>query len=646
MSDSNDVKIISKSDFDTFVNNLIKNAYFEVIGVKEKQERYVFDLLESADELCLDHDVTILPPKKYFLPQTEILMSYDLTKSFNVKENLEVKPRIIIGMHPYDVIALEQMDKVYLDSQKDDFYKKRREKTIIIASDIQNVSDRSFAASMNTNTTDKGFDLLLTYIEDKYTITIGSQKGKKLLEKYAKVKDAKEADIKKIEAVRKKTLKKYKKKVKIPKEEWSSFLVAKYDSGVWEERSDRCMECSSCTMVCPTCYCYDVKDEVSLNLKKGDRTRTWDGCLLHDFTKVSSGEVFRQDIKDRYRHRFFRKGNYLSERYGFIACVGCGRCGIACLPDIADPSDVINSLSHHKRLDDTGKFFIKQETEVAETNIIHIPRKATIKRIEKLTDAEKLFKIELDDKKPLGGKPGQFVEVSIFGIGEAPFGLASPPSDSPTFEIAVRKVGNVTSKLHEMSVGDKIGIRGPLGNGFDVKAMEGKNLLLTSGGIGMYPMRSLINYILDKKNRKKFKEIIILYGAKRPKEILFLNEVEEWKKCDDTTCKLTVDRCEQGECWSGDIGLITTLFPKIRVDKLDSKNTIAVVIGPPIMYKFVIKALQTMGIPDENILVSLERRMKCGVGKCGHCQINGVYVCKEGPVFNYKEIRNLPEAFE
>jgi sulfite reductase subunit B len=646
MSKSNIIKIINKNDLKSFINKLIEDKKQEVFGVKAKGERYIFDLLEDADELRLDHDVTILPPKKYFLPQYETLMEYNLEKEFLVKAKDEIQPRIIIGIHPYDVIALEQMDKVYLDSQKDDFYKKRRENTILIASDIQNVSDRSFASSMNTNVTDKGFDLLLTNIENKYAVTIGSEKGKHLLEKYAKVEDAKEVDIKKIENARKKTLNKYKKKVNLPKEDWPRVLVDNYDSGIWEERSDKCIECSSCTMVCPTCYCYDVKDEVSLSLKNGTRIRTWDGCLLHDFTKVGSGEVFREETKERYRHRYFRKGNYLPARYGFVACVGCGRCGIACLPDIADPSNVMNSLAHHIKSDDTKRFFIKQETKVAETNIIHVPRKATIKRIEKLSDSEKLFEIELDDKKPLGYKPGQFIEVSIFGVGEAPFGLSSPPSDSTSFEIAVRKVGNVTSKLHEMSVGDKIGIRGPLGNGFDIKAMEGKNLLLTSGGIGIYPMRSLINYVLDKKNRKKFKEIIILYGAKRPKEILFLKEIEEWKKCDDTTCKLTVDRCEQGECWAGDIGLITTLFPKIRIDKMDSINTIAVVVGPPIMYKFVIKCLQTLGIPDENIFVSLERRMKCGVGKCGHCQINGVYVCKEGPVFNYKQIRNLPEAFE
>jgi NAD-dependent dihydropyrimidine dehydrogenase PreA subunit len=251
----NQIKTISKKDLNNFINKLIADKTYEVVGVKSKGKRYVFDILGDSSELCLGHDITIIPPKKYFLPQYEKLMEYNLEKQFEVKPNIEIKPRLIIGIHPYDVIALEQMDKVYLESQKDDFYKKRRENTLLIASDIQNVSERSFAASMNTNTTDKGFDLLLTDIEDKYTVTIGSEKGKNLLEKYAKTENAKEVDIKNIDKTRKKTLNKYKKKVNLPKEDWPSVLVANYDSGVWEERSDKCIECSSCTMVCPTCYC-------------------------------------------------------------------------------------------------------------------------------------------------------------------------------------------------------------------------------------------------------------------------------------------------------------------------------------------------------------------------------------------------------
>lgn len=640
------IKTITKKDFLSFVNALIAEETYEVVGVKSKGKHFVYDTLTNASELCLNHDVTILPPKKYFLPQYEHLLKFSLEKPFEQEETMDAKPRIIIGMHPYDIVALQQTDIYYLDQQQDDYYKKRRDSTIIIGADIQTVSNRSFAASMKTNTTDSGFDLLLTDIGNTYAITIGSEKGNKILQKYGNYKTATATDIKTIKTVRNANAKKYKQKVKIDKKDWPSLLVANYNHAIWEERSDVCMECSSCTMVCPTCYCYDIKDELALTLQNGTRIRTWDGCMLRDFTKVGSGEVFREDVKERYRHRFFRKGNYLPERYGYVACVGCGRCGIACLPNIADPCDLINELSHFDREKDTGRYFIKEGTEVLEKGIIHVPHSATIKKMKQLNEMDTLFEIELDTKKPLGHKPGQFVEVSVFGYGEAPFGISTPPGTSPSFEIMVRRIGNVTTRLLSMQPGDKIGIRGPLGNGFDTKSLEGKNLLFTSGGTGMVPMRSLINYVTDKKNRGKFKDIIILYGAKRPKEITFMDDVEQWKKVDNVQCELTVDRCDSEECWGGCTGLITTLFPKIKADKLDSKNTIAIVIGPPVMYKFVIKCLQTLGIPDDNIYVSLERRMKCGVGKCGHCQINGIFTCKEGPVFNYGMLKRLPEAFE
>lgn len=641
------VKIITKKNLNYFINNLINDDSFDVVGVKEKGTGFAFGPLTNSNELCLDYDVTILPPKKYFLPQYEKLFSYNLEKPFEVLKENTKKPLIIVGVHPYDIIALQQTDIFYLDSPKDDFYKKRRENSIIIGVDMQQVSKRSFAESMNTHVTDSGFDLLLTYLGENYAITIGTEKGKNLIEKYAKTTEATNNDLEKISNIRENIRSKFVKKIKVPIEEWSALLVANYDNPIWNNKSQKCMECSSCTMVCPTCFCYDIKEDVSLNLKKGSRIRTWDGCLLRDFTLIGSGKVFREEISKRYQHRFYRKGNYLTERYGFVACVGCGRCGTACLPDIADPCDLINELSPFERTSNTSKFFIKQEKkEIAKIEDSHIPRSATIKRVEMLTENEMFFEIELDDKKPLNHMPGQFVELSIFGVGEAPISVSSGPNDSSSFELVVRRVGNVTSHLFKMKPGDKIGIRGPMGNGFDVKSFENKHLLLSAAGLGIAPMRSLIQYVLDKKNRKNYKEITILYGAKQPKAIIFKNEIDNWCKIPGVRCELTVDQCLEGECWTGCVGLITTLYPKIHLDKFDSENTIAVIIGPPIVYKYIIKCLQTLGIPNKNIYVSLERRMKCGVGKCGHCQINGVYTCKEGPVFNYEQIKNLPEAFE
>ena len=307
------MKTISKEDLNDFFDALILNELYEIHGVQAKGDKFIFGPLDSSKNLRLDYDVTILPPKKYFLPQYENLMDFQLKKDFSVKPNIEEKPRILIGMHPYDIIALEQTDKVYLDEQKDDFYEKRRKNTIIIGVDIQTVSEYSFAGSLGTHYVESGFDLMLTNIGEKYVITIGTQKGEELIKKYAKTNDATETDAKEVIKVRAHISNSFKKHVQTPDlHTWSSLLVANYDNSIWEERSQKCMECSSCTMVCPTCFCYDVHDDVSLNLKNGSRMRSWDGCLLKDFTKVGSGEVFRDDLKDRYRHRFFRKGNYLT----------------------------------------------------------------------------------------------------------------------------------------------------------------------------------------------------------------------------------------------------------------------------------------------------------------------------------------------
>lgn len=270
-------------------------------------------------------------------------------------------------------------------------------------------------------------------------------------------------------------------------------------------------------------------------------------------------------------------------------------------------------------------------------NSIYLPQLAEIIRTEQLTKMEKLFEIRLLNGQDLGHQPGQFVEVSLFGIGEAPISISSSPTKKGSFELAVRAVGNVTNALHKLEKGAIIGIRGPFGKGFPVAEMKGKDILFVAGGIGLVPLRSLINYVLDK--RSDFGRVLILFGAKTPAEQLFLNELALWRARPDLEYWETVDRADAK--WKGNVGVITTLFPKINIDP---EKTIAVIVGPPVMYRFAILEAQVKGIPDEQIIVSLERRMKCGVGKCGHCQINHLYVCQDGPVFKYAQIKDIKEA--
>lgn len=268
---------------------------------------------------------------------------------------------------------------------------------------------------------------------------------------------------------------------------------------------------------------------------------------------------------------------------------------------------------------------------------LYLPHISRIKSVETLTGTEKRFIIELPDGQPLNHKPGQFVEVSLFGFGEAPISICSSPTMGPEFELTVRKVGRLTEKMHKLSAGDYLGIRGPYGNGFDVTQFHGKDMLFVCGGIGLAPLKSLIDYTVV--NHKDFGRLIILYGTKDPAEILFKDEIKKWETNPNVEFHMTVDQGD--EKWKGRTGVITTLVPPLE---LNLENTIATIVGPPIMYKFVIMALKSKGLADDNIYMSLERRMKCGVGKCGHCQINSSYVCQDGPVYHYPVTKKLEEA--
>ncbi len=271
---------------------------------------------------------------------------------------------------------------------------------------------------------------------------------------------------------------------------------------------------------------------------------------------------------------------------------------------------------------------------------IYLPEPASVLRAEPMTELECFFEFKLNSGTELGHKPGQFVEVSVPGFGEAPISISSSPTDGETFQMVVRRVGNLTGAMHRMEAGASVGIRGPFGTHFPVDSdFRERNLLFVCGGIGLVPVRSAIHYVLH--NRDDYGDVTILYGTKAPPDRLFTDELAEWKESDDVEYLETVDRGD--DSWSGNVGVITTLLPKIEIDPA---NTTAIICGPPVMYKFVIWDLYKMGMKAEDVYVSLERRMKCGVGKCGHCQINGIYVCQDGPVFNLADVEEVREAIQ
>jgi len=270
---------------------------------------------------------------------------------------------------------------------------------------------------------------------------------------------------------------------------------------------------------------------------------------------------------------------------------------------------------------------------------LYQPVLCRLESVADLTPLEKDFRLARLDGRPFGHRPGQFVQVSVFGVGEAPISVASSPTRGSYLDLGVRRVGTLTSALHEMRPGDEIGVRGPFGTYFDVEAFQGKDLLLIAGGCGLAPMRALIQYCEDRRDR--FGQVTVLYGAKTPTDRLYKTDLGQWRQSESLVCHYVVDGVPEGQAWDGEVGLITKLIPPLTIDP---GTTVAVVVGPPVMYRFVIAELHKKGLTDESIVVSLERHMKCGVGKCGHCAIDHLYCCVDGPVFRLSQLAEVQGA--
>lgn len=339
------MKVIRKSDFDDLVNGLIESDPREVVGVQDDGTKFVFKPLERAADLSLDYDVTMLSPKKYFFPQKERLVQYTESEDgYEMLRDWSSEGKIIVGVHPYDLVAIEQLDRIFIDTQQDEPYRRKRENSLLIGVNMQAVSEWSFAGSMGTAVTDSGFDLMLTDLEDRYAVEIGSRKGSKLLEE-SPIREATLEEVDEVERITDELPEKFEKAIEFPPEKLPSLLDENYDNmEVWDEYADGCLSCGTCNVICPTCYCFNVDVVDFITDDTGGTVRRWDGCLLEDFAAVAGGENFREETVQRHRHRLMRKGNYIYERFGDIACIGCGRCTQHCVADVADPAEIYNKL--------------------------------------------------------------------------------------------------------------------------------------------------------------------------------------------------------------------------------------------------------------------------------------------------------------
>ena len=286
----------------------------------------------------------------------------------------------------------------------------------------------------------------------------------------------------------------------------------------------------------------------------------------------------------------------------------------------------ITDISYRRRFLDRGNVYLPHIV-VIEKIIDETPGERAIRTFHFNFKDEKL-------REEFTFESGQFAEYSVFGVGEAPFCISSSPTRSDHLEFAVLRIGKVTNALHRLGVGAEIGFRGPYGNGFPLDLLQGKNLVFVAGGIGLAPLRSLIWNVID--NRDKYENIDIVYGARSPADLCFKYDLDEWDKDKTVNMVTTVDKGD--ERWTGREGFVPKVLEEVAPS---ASNAVAIVCGPPIMIRFTFPVLEKLGFTPEQMITTLEKRMKCGIGKCGRCNIGNLYVCRDGPVFTYAQIKSF-----
>jgi ferredoxin len=333
---------LKEANFDSFVEGMMKSA--TVYAPVARKNRFIFAPIASPKEVRLDYDLTILPPKKAIMPVRQDLLTFSPSGPVG---SIKPEPRILFGVHFYDIKAIDMLDLLFRENYEDWNYLAQRENTTIVGSNIQSISPRGFWGTVGKKVKPRGHDAFLTKIRNGYLLDVLTPKGKKLLSS-GKFKAATQAQIAQAKKINKEILDKCPEKLTHSSEEIAVKVRNAFKSKLWDELSNLCFSCGTCNIVCPTCYCFDMQDNWNMDQTSGLRARSWDGCLLEEFAKVTLGagacENFREHRGQRYRHRMMRKAAYLNTKLGGPACVGCGRCSSQCVPDIADPVRIIQRI--------------------------------------------------------------------------------------------------------------------------------------------------------------------------------------------------------------------------------------------------------------------------------------------------------------
>ena len=538
----------------------------------------------------------------------------------------QVTRKAFLGVRACEIAALAVHDRVLLRGPvADRDYAARRRDNLIVAVECAIAGGTCFCTSMGTGPeVQEGYDVCLSELDDGFVVRVATTAGRSALASLhmSPATEAQHADARASVADVRAQM-----GPALPFDGLPERLMAASQSPRWAEIAERCLACTNCTLVCPTCFCTSISQRSDLDGQSASSERSWDSCFTLDFARVAGGN-FRTRVADRYRQWLTHKFGTWTTQFGTSGCVGCGRCiawcpvgidvraelmAVAPPPAIAAP--IVALPSPVAAVADEPRPISTAETMVIDK------RRETLDVV--------TLRLRTDDPNLLAGQPGQFVMVAMPGVAAPPISISRFLPDG--FELTIRAAGAATAKICSLELGDSLTVRGPMGRGWPVEMAEGRDVMVITGGIGLAPLRPLLDAFLARRDR--IARIQLAYGARTPSDRLFVDELDRLTASGVIEVSQTVDRA--GPEWLGRVGVVTQVIDRVMCS---CDRTIAFICGPERMMQATVDVLHERGVPDDRIFVTLERHMDCGVGLCGHCQLGSKFVCKDGPVFSLAEL--------
>jgi sulfhydrogenase subunit beta (sulfur reductase) len=535
------------------------------------------------------------------------------------------QPKAFIGVRACEIAALQIQDRVLMEGAASDRdYAARRADTLIVAVECAVAGATCFCTSMGTGPeVTAGYDVALAELDDGFVVRTGSNAGAALVDELdlpAATDSQLSAAADSVARVRQSMGN------PLPMAGLPERLVAAADSPHWREVAERCLACANCTLVCPTCFCTSVSQSSELDGASATTERRWDSCFTLDFARVAGGN-FRTRREDRYRQWLTHKFGTWWNQFGSSGCVGCGRCISWCPVGIDVRQELLAVTATAPTVAATVPSAVA--ATIAEAKPDSEWRSAAVVATRRETADTVTLRLQTHDAALLSGRPGQFVMAALPALGQPPISISRFNPDG--FELTVRAAGSTTAAITGLDPGTSLALRGPLGRGWPLEQAEGRDVLVVTGGIGLAPLRPLLDSLLARRGR--FGRIQVAYGARTPSDRLYVEWLGQLETEGSIEVDQTVDRA--GPEWLGRVGVVTQVIDRAMCS---CDRTIAFVCGPERMMTATAEVLRERGVPDERIFVTLERHMQCGVGLCGHCQLGRFFVCRDGPVFSLAEL--------